>query len=260
MEKINKCIYTCELQNYETKERKTMPTSPAPGLVLVCNWGWAREINTFYNHFCKIIKDSFSSFVYMYPSHASHITVATLSSFKEKDAPRGMIKQGQNILSNNMSEDDKIFIESWGNEIKNNILKEGVKSFEIECIDVWFTPAAIIFIFKDESGTIEKIRNKLKESVSKSDHLKDMDEKFDGAISKYLHCPNIIHSSFSRYTKDIADKAEIDHYVNQFNNVIMKEFKPFKLNINNISLCNEYIPYMHMDREKGCVFDHPLLV
>ena len=98
----------------------------------------------------------------MYPSHASHITVATLSSFKEKDAPRGMIKQGQNILSNNMSEDDKIFIESWGNEIKNNILKEGVKSFEIECIDVWFTPAAIIFIFKDESGTIEKIRNKLK--------------------------------------------------------------------------------------------------
>ena len=64
----------------------------------------------------------------------------------------------------------------------------------------------------------------------------------------------------SQYTKDITDKAEIDHYVNQFNNVIMKEFKPFKLNINNISLCNEYIPYMHMDREKGCVFDHPLLV
>ena len=62
MEKINKCIYTCELQNYETKERKTMPTSPAPGLVLVCNWGWAREINTFYNHFCKIIKESFFSF------------------------------------------------------------------------------------------------------------------------------------------------------------------------------------------------------
>ena len=258
MDKINKCTYTCELQRYRNKERSVLPEPPSPGLVLVCNWGWVQgEVHDFYKYFCDVILEKFSSFVYVYPPHASHITVATLSSFKETNAPRGLIKQGRNILSNNMSEDDKRFVATWEHEIKSKVLEE-VKIFEVECIDVWFTSNALIFIFKDESGTIEKIRKKLKESVLQSEKLKALNEKFHGAVSEYLHCPNIIHSSFSRYTKDIDDKEEIERFIDQFNNVIMKQFKPFKLKINTISLCNEYVPYMHMDRAKGCIFDHPL--
>ena len=152
MDKINKCTYTCELQRYRNKERSVLPEPPSPGLVLVCNWGWVQgEVHDFYKYFCDVILEKFSSFVYVYPPHASHITVATLSSFKETNAPRGLIKQGRNILSNNMSEDDKRFVATWEHEIKSKVLEE-VKSFEVECIDVWFTSNALIFIFKDDNA------------------------------------------------------------------------------------------------------------
>jgi hypothetical protein len=256
MEKIQKCEFTCAIKEYATNNESTgMPLPNAPGLVLVANWGWAnKEMRVTYDNFCKVIHEEFSSFVYMYPPRASHITISTLSSFKEKNAPRGMIQQ--NMMSNDAKQDDKVFLESWVIEIQQ-ILKD-VKSFEIECYGVRFTPGAIIFLFRDETGSIEYIRGKLKEVVSSSNTLKALDKKFDGAISKYLHCPNIIHSSFGRYIKDVTIKSQVAAYVNQFNTRIMKEFKPFKLQITDITLCDEYVPYMHMDREKGCIYNHKL--
>ena len=78
-----------------------------PGLVFVAEWGWAEggadDTRRRYETLRERTQQLSNGMLYTYPAHASHITIATLSSFKKPDAPRRGLSQ----------EADAKYCEAW---------------------------------------------------------------------------------------------------------------------------------------------------
>jgi hypothetical protein len=252
------------------------PACTVPGLVLVAEWGWAdcsEHLKFAYSQICEHTISAGKGTLFCKPAHASHITIALLSSFKRPhDSPR----------SNLTREQDEQYLSAWVEALNKSFeAKAGLKSFQIEAYKIEVSPGAAIILFKDESGTIDQLRSMVEDIISNDDGINELDEQYEGkGVKSSVFIPNIIHSSYARFTKSPANSyASVERNINnssadedlcycwnsfeefkeEFESRMMSSFQPFKVQINRIVLANETSPYMHQEQnEESTLFEFEL--
>ncbi len=252
-------------------------TETRGGLVLVAEWGWAEDPENGgkqYLSLKKDIEDAMGECMYVYPPHATHVTVATLSNFKKSDAPRGFKNAPNDAV-------DARILQAWGDALESafrNQTQIGDRSpqiqpssevarvgpFTLEAHHIELSPGAAFLHFFDPSGTIDRLRDLVKHARDKDPQLAavvaELDEssvsQSDGdegrgnsTLRDSVHIPDIVHSSFGRFIQDTADEAQV---VARFSS-IAAHFKSFPLRITRLILANECSPYMHQGREEGTI-------
>lgn len=245
-----------------------------PGLVLVAEWGWAVP-----GHYADADGDAAAegyeaarsstanvsgTCLYTYPSHATHITVATLSSFKKEDAPRSGLPPKV----------DATFTEAWAAALRNILADQPVPEFELEAYRLELSAGAAFIHFKDPSGSMNTLRElvaKARDEDPELARLADGEKGFgvlgggsgDGGavpgLRSSVHLPDIVHSSYARFISTPDDGVGGDAALQRrFEEEAAATFKPFKVQIRSLTLANEAAPYMHQTCEEGTVASYSL--
>ena len=247
------------------------PSSPPPapratvtrgGLVLVAEWGWAEpgEANSGerYAQLKAQLEAVAGEDLYVYPPHATHVTIATLSNFKKADAPRG--------FSVDDATDAKV-VEAWAAAIERSLADAApaVEPFTLEARRIELSPGAAFLHFCDPSGTVERLRQLVAQARDEDQGLAAVVQDYnagkvdgDQAVRGAVHLPDIVHSSFARFVRapppgsEQSEAAAVAAVAGKFN-TIAASFEPFPVRITRLTLANECAPYMHQGREEGTV-------
>lgn len=127
------------------------PRSLVPGLVLVAEWGWAEQsaAGAAYARLRADVDEVSAGALYTYPPSATHITIATLSSFKKVDAARAGLSPAQ----------DARLVEAWGNALERAFsAAPPLGPFELEASRIELSPGAGFLHFSDPTGSIGRLR------------------------------------------------------------------------------------------------------
>mmetsp|Transcript_20044 Transcript_20044/g.27176 ORF Transcript_20044/g.27176 Transcript_20044/m.27176 type:complete len:277 (-) Transcript_20044:147-977(-) len=229
-------------------------TALAPGFVFVAEWGWATREENGAAHY-KALVDSTAragqgGSLYCYPAFATHVTIATLSSFLKPDAPR-------NFLS---PEADQAYTSAWSEAIDERLRQqpEDAQPFDLVASSIELSPGAAFLHFTDESGTIQRFRDMVVDVRDSDPRLKALEESWEtqpfarskdaaAQLRDSVHVPNIIHASYARFLSPVDDEEGLE----QAFAAVSEAFTPFTIRVRTLFLVNELSPYMHQSREEG---------
>jgi hypothetical protein len=232
------------LRNRNEGGDDTPPRALFPGLVLVAEWGWAMDDanSCHYAELCEQLSSMSGGSFYIYPASATHVTIATLSSFKKANAPRACI--GPEL--------DAVFVEAWAVAISKSVSESSFTAFELEAYQLELSPGAVFLHFRDSSGTIDRLRNIVRQARDSDPVLAalDINPEFSGRIRQSVHLPNIVHASFARCI-GVSKMQGPENQPEELFEELRKNFVPFRIKIRTLTLANECSPYMHQLREEG---------
>ena len=177
------------------------PRSPTSGLVLVAEWGWgeAPAVAAAYEALRSGVAAAGAGALYAYPAHATHVTVATLSSFKKPDAPRCGLS----------AQDDAELVAAWGQALEEQLGGGGSGSgsdsaaccFELEAYRLELSPGAAFVHFRDPTGAMDRLRACVARARDENPALRTWDERLGGRVRGAVHLPDIVHASFARFVR-----------------------------------------------------------
>ena len=222
------------------------------GLVLVT--GWPPHVETMgpaMTSFLKLVRTCFgkedltgtSPNVYLYPTECLHVTIATLHHVQRKDRNKGAeyyngMKQKYADLVKAASQKD-----DWPKSDGDSF-----SSMKLQLESVQLGQKAGIFLWNDTTGCINAMRTCIKEEAK----LKGIE----------IHCiPNIIHSTFLRFTKEPVSSGNGDEIQKKFHTTVVPQTKQIfnsmlshpSAPIWDQSLCKlvvETTPYMHIPNDE----------
>jgi hypothetical protein len=253
------------------------PKCRVPGLVLVAEWGWANTVAEEYENLRTHTTASTNNQLFCYPSHSSHITIATLSSFKKQDSPRAHLSK----------EEDDEFVQAWIEALKIELSSHQFQAFEVEAEKVEISPGAAFILFRDDSGTILKLRSVVEHIRDNNNKINELNERHRGnKIRGGVHVPDIIHSSYGRFIKQqplsqptdinkvddmssgdddskrpeelLSGNCNFGSFKLKFDQTMSSCFEPFKIKVETITLANENSPYMHQNQSEESLFVYDL--
>jgi hypothetical protein len=174
----------------------------------------------------KNLNDYEKQSVYLYPIAHLHITISTLFNFKHEwpQSPDKCLKYWK-----------ECFIKLKENSKKNSII--------LTLDTIHLSKAAGYFQFKDENNGIESMRQS----------IRDICIPEDGQPS--LHIPNIVHTSFLRFIKQLNDPRKFEEKFHQICKQMYEKTSEIRFEIDEICLAFEARPYMHIDCDEFHVLD-----
>lgn len=236
-----------KLAEWESRGRSLPPPrSQVSGLVLVAEWGWALhpDVSENYDELLRATAAVSDGSLYTYPKFATHVTVATLSSFRKPDAARANIS----------AEVDAALISAWGDALVVAIDDSNESPFDLEAYRIEISPGAAFLHFKDPNGSIARLRSLVEKVRDHDPHLEALDRQLEGRVRSSVHIPDIVHTSFARFVKadHSGDGTGDDNLISKFDKMASK-FAPFTIRIQKLTLADESTPYMHQDRVDGSI-------
>ena len=157
---------------------------------------------------------------HIYPPQHIHITVGTPFLFKD-------------TLDDH--EKRTTLERLWKEKTEQYFKKNGsLKPFELFYEEMSIDKTAGIFLVKDDSGGVSKLREMLREIET------EIRAEYD--ILPPMKIPNIVHSTFLRFVEQPSVSAEI---VKERFEEIKKAFKPLKIRAKSFILIREIVPYQH---------------
>lgn len=163
---------------------------------------------------------------------------ATLSSFKNVEGVRVGLDPEQ----------DARVVGAWSRRLGSILQESQVEPFVIRASKLELSPGAAIVHFEDPTGTIERIRDRVRTALAGDPSLEALDLEFGGKVAASIHVPNIIHSSYARFVATVSPE-EFSAMEAAFN-ALSARFKPFDILVDRITLANESSPYMHQRRDE----------
>jgi len=253
-------------------------TATRGGLVLVAEWGWAEDASNGGEQYAELkagMEAAAGDALYVYPASATHVTIATLSSFKKEGAPRGF------AVDDAM---DSRVMSTWADALERSLLQDteaagegALGPFTLEAQRLELSPGAAFLHFADPSGAVERLRRavaRARDSDPALEKLATVDypaaatgagagagaQGSSGDIRASVHLPDIVHSSFARFIRTPPEQhpggggegTAAEAIVAKFN-ALAADFQPFPVRIKRLTLANECSPYMHQERVEGTV-------
>ena len=163
---------------------------------------------------------------YLYPISYLHITISTLYSFKHPPpaSPEKFFDQAKEFFA----------------RFKQNSRQQSIH-LTIDAIDL--SEAAGYFHFKDEANRFASIRQSIKQ-LWQPDEAKEK-----------LNLPNIVHSTFLRFTRKLNDPQTFQEKFQRISQQIFQQSKEIFLDIDEICLAFESHPYMHIPCDESTILD-----
>ena len=245
-------VDTCNLRDYAANGTPGAPanSSNVAGIVLVAEWGWGEKCVDEFKMLQSKLMGIGGEYLYIYPARATHITIATLSSFRDPKSPRSKVK--------GTSGEDRL-LDVWSKAVQSIFKEEqdqgSFGAFELEANEVEMSPGAVIVKFVDRSGFIERIRERIRNIFEAHPTLQGLDSELGlpkGCLKHAVQIPNIIHSSLARFTSLISESVG-ENIMEKFETFAKNEFQTFRVQIKNVTLANEVAPYMHMTKGEGTI-------
>lgn len=172
------------------------------------------------------LTDEETQTIYIYPIAYLHITIATLHSFK-----------------NAWPQSPENSVTYWKERFQRlkNTARQGSFSLTLNTIEL--SAAAGYFQFQDPSNGMGVFRRAIEEHCQPEPN---------GAK---LHVPNIVHTSFLRFVKKLAQPAQFAEKFHRICKEVFADSAEIRLEIDQACLAYESHPYMHIDCDDAHVLD-----
>lgn len=187
-----------------------------------CAWSWCTENPSAETEYLKLIRNikdiakkhcrvDSENMIFCYNKRTLHCTIATLISFKDAVSPlceAFVCKPGYemdwkirrqrifDIWSELLSEYFEKCSMAW--KLKDNV--KCTVGYEVELSSIEISRNACIFHFTDEHGVISTIRDCIRDALQDI-RLSNLEIELGlepNSLSKLVHIPNILHSTFVR--------------------------------------------------------------
>jgi hypothetical protein len=172
------------------------------GLNIACGWPLPKAVQKNYERLYSRLEKIHPDCTYIYPYCQTHITIATLVSFKDYKRPSSEDKAA---ISSLIPYFERALF-SIMNEPKN-----GFKPFRIIPTGLTLTPEAAYIKFDNASGEIERLRAELRKEIKL---LTNKDSPLVSLLSGF-RTPGIIHSTPLRIKKPIGI-ADQEDFIRSF--------------------------------------------
>lgn len=207
------------------------------GIVLTCLWqATPTSLEQQYKTFRTAVSESNQDddCMYIYPFHALHCTVASLCKFTS-DTGVAMLKADQKTREG--------FIATW-----TQVVEKAFQSpkFPKKPIRVTFQKPELpgttaIMMIENKGREVFAIREALREACT-GGILAKAGIKLE--IPQTTHFPNIVHSSFGRFTRAPKDETKFRASFK----ALAGKWRPVDAEIRQIFFTIESVPYMHMTK------------
>ena len=184
-----------------------------------------------YDLFCRKLEPHLPDGAELYPASALHITIATMLSFVPPSDAAGVPRLDEEMLSKTLNQAHKHPYWPRSNAGGNNAFSSRKLEITVECPQLTDT---FVGIFFNQGPGIPEIRNALREAIK------------DTPVRDVAHFPNIVHSSFLRFSSKVDPKSPEYLAFRSAFEACAAEWVPVKLGCDHIDLIRESSPYMHM--------------
>jgi uncharacterized protein len=230
------------------------------GLVLVAGWPPRADIRQRYEQFRELIPDCFTAqdmkgAVYLYPSSALHVTVATFRSIHQPTP-----KAFESVLTRHVQEIVEKAFEAWSSTLPS---KESSIVATLTLDRSQLGKRAGILLWKDATGQISSLRSCVQSACQ--DHLSRLDSmsssfatieeiNFVRDALRALSIPPILHSTFLRFHQEPQGSASTIQQ--KFQDEVLRKLPMIlsePLSLSTVALIAERRPYMHIPNDKDHV-------
>lgn len=202
------------------------------GLIICALFHQPKPIN-FADFYGKLIEQLQTNFnddekqsVYLYPLAHLHITITTLYNFKD-EPPASSEK----------------CLKYWKERFTKLKETSKNKSIMLTLDSIKLSKAAGYFQFKDDNDAVGQIRKSIRDICVPE------------ATEPSLNIPNIVHTSFLRFTKKLNDPGQLEEKFHRICREIFEKTNEIRFDIDEICLAFEARPYMHIDCDQYHILD-----
>ena len=174
--------------------------------------------------------------VHMYPPHALHLTLATLSSFKNPHDAYGQALPGP---------ERNHFRRTWARALGEHLRPQvhlGPIKLVAERLEL--SSAAGFLVFTDPSGRVASIRAAVRlalRTVMLDAIISGLDKRTLNSVQTGLHIPDIIHSTVLRFAAPPTNPVRFQQGFAS----IAQAWQPIEVQIEVLALVEEIVPFMH---------------
>jgi hypothetical protein len=173
--------------------------------------------------------------VHMYPPHALHVTLVTLSSFKKVADAYGQALRGP---------EKNHYRRTWARALHTGLAHQvALGPIELVAERLELSSAAGYLVYSDRSGRMASVRQAVQlalESVMLDPIMNGLNQRSSNAVRK-IKIPNIIHSTVLRFADRPTDPSQFQRDFA----TIAHAWKPVPVLINVLALVEEIVPFMH---------------